>query len=103
MRRSVFVSCVAFAAISLLLCAQELTLPLKPDSVRFAVIGDMGTGEKPQYEVAGQMIRDRLKFPFEFVIVGRQPLRRKPQATTKKFELYKPLLDAVVLRRSATR
>ena len=68
MRRSAFVSCVALAAISLSLYAQELALPLKPDSVRFAVIGDMGTGEKPQYETAGQMIEDRLKFPYEFVI-----------------------------------
>ncbi len=57
MRRFVFVTCVALAAISLSLYAQELTLPLKTDSVRFAAIGDMGTGEKPQYEVAGQMIK----------------------------------------------
>jgi hypothetical protein len=45
MRRSVFIYCVALAGISLSLCAQDLTLPLKPDSVRFAVIGDMGTAE----------------------------------------------------------
>jgi hypothetical protein len=28
--------------------AQELTLPLKADSVRFGVIGDTGTGEVSQ-------------------------------------------------------
>ena len=60
LRRFVSVTCVALATISLSLYAQKLALPLKPDSVRFAAIGDMGTGEKPQYEVAEQMIRDRL-------------------------------------------
>ena len=38
---------------------QSLTLPLKPGSVRFAVIGDNGTGGKAQYEVAEQMELDR--------------------------------------------
>ena len=99
MRCSAFVSCIALAAISLSLCAQELTLPLKPDSVRFAVIGDMGTGEKPQYEVAEQMIRDRQKFPFEFVIALGDNLYggSNPSDYEKKFERpYKLLLDAGV-------
>ena len=99
MRRSAFVSCVALAAISLSLCAQDLTLPLKPDSVRFAVIGDMGTGKKPQYEVAEQMIRDRQKFPFEFVIAVGDNLYggSNPSDYENKFELpYKLLLDAGV-------
>jgi len=99
MRRSAFASCVALAAISLSLYAQELTLPLKPDSVRFAAIGDMGTGEKPQYEVAGQIIAHRRQFPFEFVIMlgdniygGHDPIDYE-----NKFELpYKALLDAGV-------
>jgi predicted phosphodiesterase len=96
---STFVSCIALAAISLSLCAQDLTLPLKPDSVRFAVIGDMGTGEKPQYEVAEQMIRDRQKFPFEFVIAVGDDLYdgSNPSDYQSKFELpYKLLLDAGV-------
>jgi len=100
MRRSVFVYCVALAAISLSLYAQNLALPLKPDSVRFAVIGDMGTGKKPQYEVAGQMIRDRLKFPFEFVITLGDNLYdgHDPIDYQNKFELpYKALLDAGVI------
>ena len=99
MRRSAFVSCVALAAISLSLYAQELALPLKPDSVRFAAIGDMGTGEKPQYEVAGQMIRDRLKFPFEFVITLGDNLYdgSSPSDYESKFERpYKLMLDAGV-------
>jgi predicted phosphodiesterase len=99
MRRSAFVSCVALAAIGLSLCAQELTLPLKPDSVRFAVIGDMGTGEKPQYEVAEQMIVARQKFPFEFVVALGDNLYggSAPSDYESKFEQpYKLLLDAGV-------
>ena len=100
MRRSVFVSCVVLAAISLSLYAQKPALPLKPDSLRFAVIGDMGTGEKPQYEVAEQMIRDRLNFPFEFVIALGDDLYdgSSPSDYASKFERpYKLLLDAGVL------
>ena len=47
--------------------AQEL--PLKPQSVRFAVIGDNGTGEKPQYEIGQQMERVREKVAFDFVLM----------------------------------
>jgi predicted phosphodiesterase len=99
MRRSVFVFCIALAAISLSLCAQEMTLPLKPDSVRFAVIGDMGTGEKPQYEVAEQMVAHRQKFPFEFVIALGDDLYggSNPSDYQSKFEQpYKGLLDVGV-------
>jgi len=99
LRRSVFVSCVVFAAMSLSIHSQNLPLPLKPNSVRFAVIGDMGTGDKPQYEVAVQMIKDRLKFPFEFVIALGDNLYggSDPSDYERKFERpYKLLLDAGV-------
>jgi predicted phosphodiesterase len=98
-RCTAWVSCVALAAIGLLFCAQEVTLPLKPDSVRFAAIGDMGTGKKPQYEVAAQMIRARQKFPFEFVITLGDDLYggSDPSDFESKFERpYKLLLDAGV-------
>ena len=97
MRRSAFFSCVALAAISLSLYTQDLTLPLKPNSVRFAAIGDMGTGEKPQYELAGKLIEYRQKFPFEFVITLGDNLYGgdAPGDYESKFEQpYKPLLDA---------
>jgi predicted phosphodiesterase len=72
---------------------------MKPDSVRFAAIGDMGTGDQPQYDVAGRMFAYRGKFPFEFVLMlgdnlygGHEPIDYR-----NKFELpYKPLLDAGV-------
>ena len=99
MRCSTFISCVALAAISLSLWAQDLTLPLRPGSVRFAVIGDMGTGETPQYEVAEQMSRDRQRFPFDFVIAVGDNLYggSNPSDYESKFERpYKVLLDAGV-------
>ncbi|MCX6633638.1 MAG: metallophosphoesterase [Acidobacteria bacterium] len=99
MRRAAFFSCVALAALGLSLYAQEPTLPLKPNSVRFAAIGDMGTGEKPQYELAGKIIEYRQKFPFEFVITLGDNIYdgSAPSDFESKFERpYKPLLDAGV-------
>ena len=37
--------------------ALKLTLPLKDGSVRFAIIGDTGTGSSKQYEVGEMMKR----------------------------------------------
>ena len=96
-RRATFRFSVALIVLSSTLCAQELTLPLKPDSVRFAVIGDMGTGEKPQYELAGKLIEYRQRFPFEFVITLGDNMYGgdAPSDYETKFEQpYKPLLDA---------
>ena len=47
----------------------DLKLPMKPKSVRFAVIGDNGTGRKAQYEVAEEMEKYRDVFAFDFVIM----------------------------------
>lgn len=74
-------------------------LPLKTDSVRFAVIGDMGTGEKAQYEVAQQMERFRQTTKFDFVLMLGDNIYggKSPADMKKKFEdPYKPLLDAGV-------
>jgi 3',5'-cyclic AMP phosphodiesterase CpdA len=79
--------------------AQDLALPLKPNSVRFAVIGDNGTGAKPQYEVAQQMDIYHEKFPYTFVIMNGDNLYggERPQDFVQKFEApYKALLDAKV-------
>lgn len=99
-RRTIFVFCIALAALSLAPCAEEKTLPLQPNSVRFAVIGDMGTGAAPQYEVVEQMVQARQKFPFEFVITMGDNLQSGGSGASnieKKFEQpYKPLLNAGV-------
>ncbi len=47
----------------------RLTLPLRPGSVRFAVIGDAGRGSPEQRAVADQMTAWRARFPFEFAIM----------------------------------
>ena len=39
------------------------------EPVRFAVIGDNGTGKRAQYEVGAQLAAARQSFPFEFVIM----------------------------------
>jgi hypothetical protein len=78
---------------------QEIALPLKANSVRFAVMGDNGTGATPQYEVAKQMAAGYERFPFTFVIMMGDNLygSERPQDFVKKFETpYKPLLDAKV-------
>jgi predicted phosphodiesterase len=68
------VLCLTLAALALLVggwsaSAQELRLPVKNGSVRFAVIGDTGTGSTAQYDVGKQMAAFHEKFPFDFVIM----------------------------------
>ena len=94
-----FVLCVVVTAITASLCAWQLTLPLEPGSVRFAAIGDMGTGERPQYELAARMESFRQTFPFDFVItLGDNIYGGNDEIDFHtKFELpYAPLLKAGV-------
>ena len=77
-----------------------LTLPRKDGSVRFAVMGDTGTGDRPQYDVAKQMVAVRDEFPFAFVIMLGDNIigSDTPEDMRTKFETpYKPLLDAGVV------
>jgi 3',5'-cyclic AMP phosphodiesterase CpdA len=95
MRRSVFLLLLT----SLALNGADLALPLKPKSVHFAVIGDNGTGEKPQYEVGQQMATYRDKFPFDTVIMLGDNIYGDETANDFKVKFedpYKPLLDAGV-------
>ena len=76
-----------------------LALPLKRGSIRFAVIGDSGRGDRPQHAVAAQMVAWRARFPFDFVLMLGDNIygRESAKDFVKKFELpYKPLLDADV-------
>ena len=94
-----FISWMGLAAIQLPLYGQELLFPLKPGSVRFAAIGDMGTGELPQYEIGGKMKTARETFHFDFVITLGDSIYggHQPSDYLNKFELpYKALLDAGV-------
>jgi len=77
----------------------NLTLPLEDKSVRFAVIGDSGTGEPPQFDVASEMEAYRKATNFDFVIMLGDNIYGGHSARDfeNKFELpYKPLLDAGV-------
>jgi hypothetical protein len=73
------------------------SLPNKPDSVKFMAMGDNGTGEHAQYEVAEQMVEARKQFAFDFAIMLGDNLygSQRPADFVAKFERpYKPLLDA---------
>lgn len=86
-------------ATRVILSADDLKLPLKPNSVRMGVIGDSGTGDKPQYEVAAQLVKEHERFPFDFVIMLGDNMygSERPADFVQKFEKpYKPLLDAGV-------
>ena len=79
--------------------AAQQALPNRKDSLKFAAIGDMGTGGKPQYEVAAQMSAWHRTFPFELVIMLGDNMYGSQRARdfVDKFESpYKPLLDAGV-------
>ncbi len=76
--------------------AVKLTLPVKNGSVRFAVIGDPGTGGKGQQQVADMMVNYWHAFPFEFVLMMGDNLYggETPKDFEEKFSgVYKPLLD----------
>ena len=76
------------------------TLPARPDSLKFAVLGDNGTGAKPQYDVGQQMAAARMTFPFDMVLMLGDNMygRQEAQDFVTKFERpYAALLQAGVL------
>jgi hypothetical protein len=76
--------------------ALPLSLPLKEGSVRFAIIGDTGTGSKQQQQLADLMKQYREAFPFEFVLMMGDNLygSETPADYKKKFQdVYQRLLD----------
>jgi hypothetical protein len=75
-----------------------------PDAVRFAVIGDGGTGLRPQYEIAERMAAARATFPFDLVLMLGDNFygRQSPEDLKQKFDRpYAPLLEAGVVFRAA--
>lgn len=79
--------------------ALDVRLPLKAKSLRFAVLGDSGTGDHNQYEVAKLLEAYREAVGFDFVIMLGDNIygSHQPKDFTEKFETpYKPLLDAGV-------
>jgi len=79
--------------------APTVTLPARPDSARFAVIGDTGTGGPAQYRVAARLTAAHTRFPFEFVVMTGDNLYGSEGSRDyeTKFAIpYKVLLDAGV-------
>lgn len=76
---------------------QTVRLPMKKDSIKFAVIGDNGTGGKAEYEVAAKLGTARSEFPFEFVLMLGDNIygSESPRDFANKFEKpFQGLLDA---------
>jgi hypothetical protein len=74
-------------------------LPGKPDSLKFAVIGDTGTGGRAQYEVGKRLAAAHEAFPFQSVLMLGDNLYggQKLKDFHTKFELpYADLLEAGV-------
>ena len=98
MRRLLFIA-VLIATLPLPVAAQELRLPNKAGSVKFAVIGDTGTGSREQTAIGKELAAWRARYPFEFAVMMGDNLYggEKPKDFAKKFEIpYKQLLDAGV-------
>jgi predicted MPP superfamily phosphohydrolase len=77
----------------------QVALPNKDGSFKFAVLGDFGTGDRTQYELADQMVKLRQRFKYDLVVLVGDNLygSERPQDFQNKFEIpYKPLLDAGV-------
>jgi len=102
MRRRVALSLILSAIVALVLSvsgATDFAFPLEANSVRLAVIGDFGTGDPPQADVARQMMKSRAVFPFQFVITVGDNIYTgsRPSDFEQDFAVpYKPLLDAGV-------
>lgn len=94
----------AVVAVSAQTAAQQAAqaaagLPNEDGSVKFAVLGDTGTGGGAQYDVAERLVEVRQHFPFEFVLMLGDNLygRENPSDYVSKFERpYRPLLRAGV-------
>jgi predicted MPP superfamily phosphohydrolase len=74
----------------------SLALPVKEGSVRFAVIGDTGSGTTQQRQVADMMMRYRGIYPFDFVLMMGDNLYGGESAKdfqAKFSDVYRPLLD----------
>jgi predicted MPP superfamily phosphohydrolase len=77
----------------------QIPLPNKANSLKFAVIGDNGNGERGEYDIGQQLTDWHAKFPFVLVVMMGDNIygSDRPQDFVKKFEApYKTLLDGGV-------
>lgn len=85
------------AALASAVAAQDLTLPNKPaGTLKFAVIGDSGTGDNNQYRLAKVFTEMHQRFRYEFVLMLGDNMYGSENSRDfqRKFEIpYKPVLD----------
>jgi len=96
----VYAQLKTLAVAALVLSATPVGLPNRPGSLKFAVLGDFGTGHSASRDVAAEMLAMRAQFNFEMVvttgdnIVGDQDDARD---LADKFEIpFRPLLETGV-------
>jgi len=76
-----------------------VSLPNEKNGLRFAVLGDFGTGAPQQYQMAAEMEKIHQRYPFNLVVLVGDNLYggEIPQVYQSEFELpYKALLDSGV-------
>ena len=95
-----YVYLITIAVAASMVSASPFGLPNRPGSLKFAVLGDFGTGHSASRDVAAQMLAVRAQFNFEMVvttgdnIVGDQDDARD---LADKFEIpFTPLLETGV-------
>ena len=79
--------------------APTLTLPNRADTLKFAVLGDNGSGDSGQYGLATQIAAVHQLFAFGFVVMVGDNFygKQTPADLAKKFDVpYRPLLDSGV-------
>jgi predicted phosphodiesterase len=79
--------------------ALDVRLPLKSGSTRFLVLGDTGTGDRPEFEVGQRADTYRQKVGFDFSLLLGDNIYgpERPQEYVKRFEMpFKSLIDAGV-------
>jgi 3',5'-cyclic AMP phosphodiesterase CpdA len=99
MRKLVLIAVVVTGIASWPLAGQEMSLAVQPGSLKFAVIGDNGTGATPQFDVGQQLALARAAFPFEIVLMLGDNMygSQRPADFVDKFERpYAALLQAGV-------
>jgi hypothetical protein len=80
--------------------APTLAVPNRPDTLKFAVLGDNGSGDKGQFDLAEQMRVVHTRFDYRLVIMLGDNFygSQTPAELARKFDRpYKPLLDLGVM------
>ena len=99
LRRTAPLSALLAAIAITAVFGQAAPLPNKPGSLKFAAIGDNGTGDTPQYDIAQQMVAFHASFAYDLVIMLGDNMYggQSPQDFVQKFEKpYAELLAAGV-------